>query len=44
MLTEKRHRKARTQSDAVQELRRCAGQQFDPKVVEAFIHQLTLPT
>jgi hypothetical protein len=44
MLTEKRHRKARSQSDAVRELQRCAGQQFDPKVVEAFIHQLTLPS
>jgi HD-GYP domain-containing protein (c-di-GMP phosphodiesterase class II) len=44
MLTEKRHRKARSQSDAVRELQRCSGQQFDPKVVEAFIHQLTLPS
>jgi hypothetical protein len=44
MLTEKRHRKARSQSDAVRELQRCAGQQFDPKVVEAFVHQLTLPS
>jgi len=41
MLTEKRHRKARSQSDAMRELQRCAGQQFDPKVVEAFITQLT---
>jgi hypothetical protein len=44
MLTEKRHRKARSQSDAVRELQRCAGQQFDPKVVEAFVHQLTMPS
>jgi response regulator RpfG family c-di-GMP phosphodiesterase len=41
MLTEKRHRKARSQTDAMRELQRCAGQQFDPKVVEAFITQLT---
>ncbi len=41
MLTEKRHRKARSQGDAMRELQRCAGQQFDPKVVEAFITQLT---
>jgi response regulator RpfG family c-di-GMP phosphodiesterase len=41
MLTEKRHRKARSQADAVRELSRCAGAQFDPKVVEAFIAQLT---
>lgn len=44
MLTEKRHRKARSQGDAVRELQRCAGQQFDPKVVEAFVRQLTLPS
>jgi HAMP domain-containing protein len=44
MLTEKRHRKARTQSDAMKELSRCAGAQFDPKVVEAFIAQMTLAT
>ena len=42
MLTEKRHRKARSQADAVRELGRCAGAQFDPKVVDAFIAQLTL--
>lgn len=41
MLTEKRHRKARSQAEAVRELQRCAGQQFDPKVVEAFVAQLT---
>ena len=41
MLSEKRHRKARSQADAVRELERCAGQQFDPKVVKAFIQQLT---
>lgn len=41
MLTEKRHRKARSQGDAMRELQRCAGQQFDPKVVDAFITQLT---
>jgi HAMP domain-containing protein len=41
MLTEKRHRKARSQTDAMRELERCAGHQFDPKVVEAFITQLT---
>jgi hypothetical protein len=41
MLSEKRHRRARSQSEAVRELERCAGQQFDPKVVKAFIQQLT---
>jgi HAMP domain-containing protein len=42
MLTEKRHRKARSQADAVREIRRCSGSQFDPKVVEAFVAQLTM--
>jgi signal transduction histidine kinase len=42
MLTEKRHRRARTQNDAVRELQRCAGAQFDPKVVQAFVAQLSL--
>jgi HAMP domain-containing protein len=42
MLTEKRHRKARSQADALKELSRCAGAQFDPKVVDAFVAQLTL--
>ncbi len=41
MLTEKRHRKGRSQADAVRELQRCSGQQFDPKVVDAFVTQLT---
>ena len=41
MLTEKRHRKARSQADAMREVQRCAGQQFDPKVVDAFVKQLT---
>jgi HAMP domain-containing protein len=41
MLTEKRHRKARSQLEAMRELERCAGHQFDPKVVQAFISQLT---
>jgi hypothetical protein len=41
MLSEKRHRKARSQAEAVRELERCAGNQFDPKVVKAFIQQLT---
>jgi HD-GYP domain-containing protein (c-di-GMP phosphodiesterase class II) len=41
MLTEKRHRKALSQLDAVTEIQRCAGTQFDAKVVEAFVKQLT---
>jgi HD-GYP domain-containing protein (c-di-GMP phosphodiesterase class II) len=41
MLTEKRHRRARSQDDAARELKRCAGLQFDPRVVDAFIQQLS---
>jgi HD-GYP domain-containing protein (c-di-GMP phosphodiesterase class II) len=29
-----------TREDALEELRRCAGTQFDPRVVEAFVHCL----
>lgn len=31
------YRRARTHEEAVQELKRCAGSQFDPRVVEAFL-------
>jgi HD-GYP domain-containing protein (c-di-GMP phosphodiesterase class II) len=41
MLTEKRHRRARNRREAIEELKRCSGQQFDPKVVEAFCKQLS---
>ena len=35
MTSQRRYRTARTQVDAIAELRRCAGTQFDPRVVEA---------
>jgi putative nucleotidyltransferase with HDIG domain len=38
---ERVYRKARSQAEAVAELRRCAGTQFDPQVVEAFLRVLT---
>jgi diguanylate cyclase (GGDEF)-like protein len=37
MISERPYEKAMTEADALQELRRCAGSQFDPRVVEAFI-------
>lgn len=41
MLTERRHRSARNQAESTAEIERCAGTQFDPKVVDAFVKQLT---
>jgi cyclic di-GMP phosphodiesterase len=37
MTTNRAYRPMRPAADAVQELRRCAGVQFDPKVVDAFL-------
>lgn len=36
LTTDRPYRKARTPQEAIQELRRCAGAQFDPAVVNAF--------
>jgi response regulator RpfG family c-di-GMP phosphodiesterase len=36
MTTERPYREPVTETDAVEELRRCAGTQFDPMVVDAF--------
>ena len=40
MTTKRPYRGARSREEAVEELRRCAGTQFDPQVVEAFIRLL----
>jgi HD-GYP domain-containing protein (c-di-GMP phosphodiesterase class II) len=37
MTTDRSYRSALSQEDAAAELHRCAGTQFDPKVVEALV-------
>jgi diguanylate cyclase (GGDEF)-like protein len=44
MTTDRTYRVAMTPRDALAELRRCAGTQFDAQVVEAFEHTLNGPT
>jgi len=40
MTTDRPYRRALSQSAAVDELRRCSGTQFDPKVIDTFINVL----
>jgi len=40
MTSDRPYRKAKNRADAMVELRRCAGEQFDPSVVEAFLEML----
>jgi HD-GYP domain-containing protein (c-di-GMP phosphodiesterase class II) len=40
MTTNRSYRKAMSQEDAIAELRRCAGAQFDPRVVDALIEAI----
>lgn len=35
------YKKAKTKEEAIEELKRCAGTQFDPKLVDAFIHVIS---
>jgi putative nucleotidyltransferase with HDIG domain len=37
MLTERPYKKAMTEEEAIQELKKCAGTQFDPELVERFL-------
>lgn len=41
MVSDRPYRRGRSQQDAILELRRCSGTQFDPRVVEAFIRVLS---
>jgi hypothetical protein len=41
MTTDRVYRKGRSRDEAFKELRRCAGQQFDPELVERFIRAVT---
>ena len=43
MRTDRAYRRACPQDEALAELRRCAGGQFDPAVVEAFCAEITAP-
>lgn len=40
MIADRPYRKGRTTEDAIEELERCAGQQFDERVVTAFVRRL----
>jgi HD-GYP domain-containing protein (c-di-GMP phosphodiesterase class II) len=43
MTTTRPYRKAMSEADAMAELRRCAGHQFDPSVVAAFARVIGAP-
>jgi HD-GYP domain-containing protein (c-di-GMP phosphodiesterase class II) len=38
MTTDRPYRRARTVEEALVEMKRCAGTQFDPDVVDALVH------
>jgi HD-GYP domain-containing protein (c-di-GMP phosphodiesterase class II) len=40
MTAERCYKQAMTRTDAIAEVRRCAGSQFAPRVVEAFVAEL----
>lgn len=43
MTSDRPYRKGRTQTEAFDEVRRCSGSQFDPKVVDAFVKAFQKP-
>jgi diguanylate cyclase (GGDEF)-like protein len=44
MTSDRAYRKEMSQEKAFAELKRCAGQQFDPDIVDAFIHEMESET
>ena len=43
MVSERAYKPGRTVEEAMEELRRCCGTQFDPRIVEAFVRSLASP-
>lgn len=43
MISDRVYRPARTVEDAIEELKRCAGKDFDPRVVDSFTRLIELP-
>ncbi len=43
MITDRVYRPARTVEDAIDELKRCSGKDFDPRVVDSFTRLVELP-
>lgn len=43
MISDRVYRPARTVEEAIEELKRCAGKDFDPRVVESFTRLIELP-
>ncbi len=42
MTNERPYRKAKTRAEAIEELRRFSGTQFDPEVVDVFIEKVLM--